>query len=130
MEVCVGRIWGTVTDDGWDNRDAVVVCRQLGFNASVGERGREVGVVGNECVCSSFFVRSTVAKYNVKIECGFHYSVTIHVVATYVSTIIITRSAHKCVKIILHFLQCGVNFETLPVLMYCVSQQEKQFNHF
>ena len=37
VEVCVGRVWGTVTDDLWDNRDAVVACRQLGFNAPVGE---------------------------------------------------------------------------------------------
>ena len=31
LEVCMGGIWGTVVDDGWNARDAKVVCRQLGY---------------------------------------------------------------------------------------------------
>ena len=43
VEICLpnsggGRnrtlVWGTVCHKGWDNNEATVVCRQLGFNTS------------------------------------------------------------------------------------------------
>ena len=31
VEVCVNNAWSTVCGEGWDDQDAAVVCRQLGF---------------------------------------------------------------------------------------------------
>ena len=36
VEICVEGLWGTVCDSGWDQREALVVCRQIRF----GVRGK------------------------------------------------------------------------------------------
>ena len=35
VEVCDGGEWKSVCGDGWDNKEASVVCREIGFSGSL-----------------------------------------------------------------------------------------------
>ena len=46
VEICINALWGTVCQRYWDNNDATVVCRQLGFPVGVSGSG-----IGNKTTC-------------------------------------------------------------------------------
>ena len=35
VEICSNGVWGTIYDKSWNTRDAIVVCRQLGYNSNL-----------------------------------------------------------------------------------------------
>ena len=62
MEICRNNSWGTICDDGWDNTDARVVCRQLGLSVA-GTYKHNEGVhyigMGSKCTLSISFTLFT-----------------------------------------------------------------------
>ena len=56
VEVCVNQTYGTVCNTGWDDRDATVVCSQLGYSPYGNKGILQYGHMGIFCVhnlCSS-----------------------------------------------------------------------------
>ena len=63
MEIYHNGVWGTVCDDGWDIKDAQVVCRALGFFSAIaalqGARfGEGSGIIWLDNVDCAGFERS------------------------------------------------------------------------
>ena len=67
-------IWGTVCDDGWDDTDAGVVCRQLGFGSS----GTATGSAGFGLALGSIWLNGVTCTGNESTlaSCG-HFGVGI-----------------------------------------------------
>lgn len=58
VEFCRNGVWGTVCDDMWDDNDATVVCRELGFSA-VGAMNRT----------SAYFGQGTGTVFITDVQC-------------------------------------------------------------
>ena len=68
VEVNYNGEWGTVCDDGWDDTDAGVVCRQLGFGSS----GTAIGSAYFDQGSGSIWLKSVTCTGNESTlaECG------------------------------------------------------------
>ena len=68
MEVYYNGEWGTVCDHGWDDTDAGVVCRQLGFGSS----GAAIGSANFGQGSGSIWLDSVICTGNESIlaSCG------------------------------------------------------------
>ena len=51
VEVCAMEVWGTICDDNFDETEARVVCRQLGYNPALGNSQTEGEGDVRLCVC-------------------------------------------------------------------------------
>ena len=127
VEVYYNYQWGTVCDDGWDDTDAGVVCRQLGFGSSgiaIGSAGFGPGsgsVWLNSVTCTgSEHVLASCGHLGVGITSGCYHYEDAGVRCNNGMYIISFTSCYQKNKLILWYRMCAsFNFQltTIAVIM-------------
>ena len=94
VEVYYNGRWGTVCNDGWDEQDANIVCRQLGFKSSeiadFGLARKEEILLDNVMCFRSDTILASCGHYGVgiRVECNYNSHYTVAGVKCYGETFI------------------------------------------
>ena len=69
LEVCLNNVWGTVCGAYWDNYDAAVACRQLGYQ-STGEKDftGTIVFIGRYPSCLYFLISQGLVHQHLSME--------------------------------------------------------------
>ena len=61
VEICYHDLWGLISDSGWDDSDAEVVCRQLGYSTT---STYSVNIKAHSKISPRLFVKAELSAIN------------------------------------------------------------------